>query len=677
MIGKRETGPVDPLPPSAPPQDAVLVGREEMCGEHECTKPVSTTTTMTLPIVLGAVIPLTVAIVVFFFLHRRHVKKLRHEDANDRHKSLDFGMEVVRQGKKNQGGENGFAGLETAEKPGHRGGVSLDLGNPYLLPPGLQNSTESLHSLSRTIHSDDDRYRTAVGFIPNDTSSMRSHPSNLRRGHDDSSSHTGSMSRLGGDEMQHNLLRNAQRMSRTSPPDSIAEHSISHPPPRSDSRQTAPQIDMPAPAHTVDHFPATPEVSTPRYIPEISTTAHDFDLSLGISTPPTPNAASTPPRVDSVAPQKPKDVAPTPLQAPRISLPGSDSGVPNFDNSINSTDADKDKSGPVVPELNIMPVDDQQLPNGGKEKPRAMDDNFEYGYEDPGFDTRRLTVGIRPLPPEDPSDNPEQRANRIRSFYKEYFDDSKPAQQEEYYEDYGPEFYGNHEEYYPMEDPYMMPAAPPFAQPEGRRAFTPPPRAPPQFQGRYRSGSSAGFMTPNPGPRAFSSASGRMGPGGRAGMPRKPMPPPSPLHVLPTPHMLKDDSMILPIDYAPANTSKERRAGRPETPKGGLRPYSPMLPAHVPLASSYDDLAAMPSPHALRKSGTFTALDFAPPPRFRDNADPGSDTGSIRSNRTGISAAHAHNLRTGAYRVSRLPAEAVGTRDQITANLRPKWDLGR
>lgn len=30
------------------------------------------------------------------------------------------------------------------------------------------------------------------------------------------------------------------------------------------------------------------------------------------------------------------------------------------------------------------------------------------------------------MPSDDPQENPEERANRIRSFYKEYFDDSKP-----------------------------------------------------------------------------------------------------------------------------------------------------------------------------------------------------------------------------------------------------------
>lgn len=79
--------------------------------------------------------------------------------------------------------------------------------------------------------------------------------------------------------------------------------------------------------------------------------------------------------------------------------------------------------------------------------------------------------------------------------------------------------------------------------------------------------------------------------------------------------------------------------------------------------------------HALRKSGTYTALDFAPPPRFKNESGTGSDAGSIRSNRTGISALQAHNIRSGAYRVSRLPAETVGTRDDFSSNLKPQWEM--
>lgn len=80
--------------------------------------------------------------------------------------------------------------------------------------------------------------------------------------------------------------------------------------------------------------------------------------------------------------------------------------------------------------------------------------------------------------------------------------------------------------------------------------------------------------------------------------------------------------------------------------------------------------------HLLRRSGTFTALDFAPPPRFKSN-DTASDAGSIRSNRSGMSAAAAHSIRTGAYRVSRIPKGVVGTKNEISESLRPQWDLSR
>lgn len=80
--------------------------------------------------------------------------------------------------------------------------------------------------------------------------------------------------------------------------------------------------------------------------------------------------------------------------------------------------------------------------------------------------------------------------------------------------------------------------------------------------------------------------------------------------------------------------------------------------------------------HLLRRSGTFTALDFAPPPRFK-SSDTVSDAGSIRSNRSGMSAAAAHSIRAGAYRVSRIPKGVVGTKNEISDSLRPQWDLNR
>jgi len=76
----------------------------------------------------------------------------------------------------------------------------------------------------------------------------------------------------------------------------------------------------------------------------------------------------------------------------------------------------------------------------------------------------------------------------------------------------------------------------------------------------------------------------------------------------------------------------------------------------------------------LRKSGTFTGLDFAPPKKFRD-PDAMSDAGSIRSNRSGVSQRQLGAIRNGAYRVSRLPQDMVGTKDDLVTSLKPQWGM--
>ncbi len=132
-------------------------------------------------------------------------------------------------------------------------------------------------------------------------------------------------------------------------------------------------------------------------------------------------------------------------------------------------------------------------------------------------------------------------------------------------------------------------------------------------------------------------------------------------------------------DFAPPVSYRDRQNGmRPDSPLGAPRPFSPAVRPHTPLASSYDDLAVMPSPHLLRKSGTFTALDFAPPPKFRNegpSSRPGSAAGSIRSNRSGMSNNAQFAIRSGANRVSRIPKEVVTTRDDILDQLRPQMSL--
>lgn len=552
-------------------------------------------------------VPVVCAVVVLFFLHRRHVKKLRNEDANDKHKSLDFGLDIVEP----TGGGKAMREPEKAYH-NHTKGISLDIGHPYLLPPSMHGSRDSLDSLSRSI-GDDGKYRPANSLMPNDAMSTRSYP---RGPHDDASSFTGSTSRLAlGDDMNQGLLRNAQRMSRSSPPlyespsiGNNAQPQVDHDQGHGGFRLELPRSISPGLAlsplgeESKDANPAP--VDPRRRDSHIGSTVDHGILSQNIASQnedarPTSGSPNDSVNMSSNSQDyrasyfgsantqtQPDTMQTSTANPPRISLPLSD-GTSDY--------AGDRKSAFIIPDVNVHGTEDVQDHRSTEDSvklPEEPSHNQNLGL-DPRRDTRRLTLGLRPLPPEDPSDNPEQRANRIRSFYKEYFDESKTGRETTYYEDYGPEFYDS-----VMYEDYYAPIPRPFAEPINRRAMTPPPRAPPYFQGGARhmpTGSAGGFSgSYSPGPRAFSSASGRL-PGARG--PRKPVVPPAPLQELPTPHMLRnDDAIMQAADFAPGKNFRDQREGRAETPLGGLRPFSPMAPAHSPLVSSFDELSAMPSP---------------------------------------------------------------------------------
>lgn len=76
----------------------------------------------------------------------------------------------------------------------------------------------------------------------------------------------------------------------------------------------------------------------------------------------------------------------------------------------------------------------------------------------------------------------------------------------------------------------------------------------------------------------------------------------------------------------------------------------------------------------MRKSGTFTGLDFAPPKKFKDS-DTMSDAGSIRSNRSGMSRANEMAIRSGAGRVSRLPGDIIFSQAQMNDSLKPTFNM--
>lgn len=617
----------------------------------KCEKP-SDAKSVTLPVVLAVVIPIVVAIIIFIVLHRKHVKKLRQEDANDPHKSLDFGWDpnsTPRKGRnknKNKGPEMSVTDMGAEKGSCRQRGMSMDmdLPSPYLLPPGLSGSRESLHSMSRTVHSQDDRYRPATTYIPNDSTSPPSYKSG-RKGTDDSSSDAGSGSYKRGprDDMKQNLLGNAQRMSRSMPPSNRSPVPEIRMP---DAAKEQPRKALPSDPQSAGLSPNFPLLdSRGSYVGKddaafrksnnyLGAFIHSRDPSAEVvsqkseyatpneppSTPaPTilqnPSRKSPPPSINTSQPEAAKQPQPSiemeataPRPPRKQSLRVSEQA--QHENLLDDSSDYGDGLKVTPPSPHGTQPQQYEINRRSSQAYLSQIDEFTHGaanLNDVGYDVRRLSMGVRPLPRDDPTDNPEQRANRIRSFYKEYFDESKPGAMQPaggYYEDYDQEYLGDGAIFDPVSGQFVSAQAQrpeqrgrPFAEPIGRRAMTPPPRAPPRFARQHAATLSGGGRMMPPGPRAFSSGSGHFGPSGR-GVPKKQLPPPMPLNVLPTPHMLKDDSFAIfnSMDFAPPTSARDRQAGRPESPRGGLRPYSPMVPAHMPLQSSFDDLAAMPSP---------------------------------------------------------------------------------
>lgn len=630
-----------------------------------CTKP---TQVPTLAVALAVVVPVVGLLVVLVILHRRNKRKLAEEDSKDKYKSMDFGLEPGVGGAKR--GKKGPEMTVTEKGLRHNHQLSLENASPYILPVGLHGSRESFHSLSRSQHDPHDPYGPVV--FGGDHQSIRSQSRGAYRG-DNGSLYTTSSGGTRTDRMQDGLLKNAQRMST----------SVAVRPTRSASLSpdgTQSPIQFPDPAIALS--PLNP--------------LYEND----------PASAFPLPRVASPE-QKSEQVAPKPTNVPTISVPE----APVTEKSVNKSPVET-TSMPFPPRVQSQAA--AILENGNTTSmistssygdgfqitppsPRLSQNQMEpvaptprrpesrvnpgLGVDDSARATNRLSMSLRPLPPSDnPEENPEERANRIRSFYKEYFDDSKPEPAgghlyTDYYEDYGSE-YQDGTVFDPRTGAFVV-AQPnaPFAEPVTRRAMTPPPRAPPRFRsntggprGPHMSNSSiASSQYP---PRNMSSMSGRMPP------PKKALPPPSALSSLPTPAKLTENSMVFdPIDFAPPVSFRDRQNGmRPDSPLGTPRPFSPSVRPHTPLVGTYDELPVMPSPHLLRKSGTFTALDFAPPGRIRD-PDAMSDAGSIRSNRSGISAVGKFAVRSGANRVSRIPRGVVGTRDDFMLELRPKMSM--
>lgn len=564
-----------------------------------------------------------IAFFVLIYLHRRNKQKQKLEDNDAKYKSMDFGMGVGGgAGKKRR---SKFFGGD--EKPSHAKGLSMDmnLSSPYLLPPDIQQSRESLRSLAKTLHgSEADPYRHIDSFVSNDAASMRSFP----RGADRSSN---TPSKLGGQPLPR------QKSFPTAPlpqaPGAIKERESSRmapemlppasaPPSKTEFRFTDDDSAAPPQIQHVD-MPAMPEIQEPAPVAQRD--------APSISRPPSTDPASIARERNSF-----RDSSALPAadlhhgQADGLGIMDPEANVEQTPLSLRPGRKDAPHVVSEVPSVyeyteTISQYDDH---HEGDDEPRGrqMNDKPRENPEPAGLgvpkqNNKRLSVGLRPLPPSDylASEDPEFRANRIRSFYKEYFDDSNEQrppmpqpQSAEYVEDYDSNYMGDAAYFDPESNAFVMP----YAQPVTRRAMTPPPsnrrpmprpgpgprRGPPGPSAmgpgqRPRAGSvmSARFAAPSP--RPGSSASARMGRGTPG--PKRPLPPPVILSTLPTPSKLRDDSFAImgAIEFAPPPTLRDQAAGRSQSPLGERRPYQLNTPvAASPLFSSFDDMAALPSP---------------------------------------------------------------------------------
>lgn len=602
------------------------------------------------------------------------------------------------------------------EKSHHKGNqlsMDMNLSSPYLLPPNVHQSHDSVHSLARTFPSDQDPYRPVAHYTNSETGSVRSFKPSR-----DPSLYAGSK--------RGSVINSAFGNPRMPP-------SRSDSMPRSTStggEKTDPFATPPAP-DAVYQFPSAGDVRGPGrpiepLVSEIGSVGYPDEKEGGLVMPDARRSPGVPSQASPADRHSPPFEHDNPMPAnlptvPNVNYMANDIGHIDNDNFTQPPMPHADAPGmePTLPQIDSpgkpydangmpgqalshddyghLPIETSQDYSADERYPPLHETGYhpqpQGGLAVPSVQNKRHSVGFRPLPPADvtESEDPEFRANRIRSFYKEYFDDKEPPPPlptaAAYYEDYDAGYLGDAAYYDAETNAFVMP----YAQPVTRRAMTPPPA------GRFRGGpgpggprggprgphGSFGAMSSSPGPGRPRAGSAALGPrpGSSASMamrgrPRKNLPPPTALHTLPTPSKLKDDNFAIfnAADFAPPSSFKDQAAGRSQSPLGERRQYQLTVPVSSPLVTSFDELSALPSPHVLRKSSTFTNLDFAPPKKFKE-ADTMSDAGSIRSNRSGISAVQLDAIRRGAGRVSRLPGDTVFTSAALEDTLKPQWGM--
>ncbi|OLL22892.1 hypothetical protein NEOLI_000198 [Neolecta irregularis DAH-3] len=520
-------------------------------------------------IALCACLPLVVAVVVLIILHRRHINRLRLEDLNDKNDERDYGNNYPMKAglKRTETEKSTFPGpMFDDPQVGSAGLV------PYLNAPEMTRS--SAHSLARTIASTEDRYRLQT-HIPKSSHGEPLTPSNRSDG---SSLHDYNHQSYGHYEepyITRKPLLHSQPGSRMSyasarrPDEYSPSLSGRYVPPVDPNNRHLHNI-TPGYYQQNDHHDHV--YGSPHQQYQDMYEGHTENLEM----PPYPTDYDShfSPRQDHNRPQHYIEEDPIDLQAPRHH--------PGIRRSLSVPSREMSNRSPLGHALPVPLV-------GG--------------------------------------DQEDEKAQRVKSIYREYFDD--------------------------------------LDVPESR-----PPMVP-QVPSQFNNASQPNRPLPRPhqpGPRAIISPSNpnpnHTGPPPQARLvspqARKPVQPLKPLNVLPTPHKMENDPE--PIGFAPPR----RRQPSDNTENKSTAPTPAMV-----LSPSYASLSDLPSPSGLRKSSTFTTLDFAPKPRFLTQ-DVAGDNDSIRSARTNTSLAA---IQHGAGKLSNVPSQLVSSKDRLREQLKPSWDL--
>lgn len=511
---------------------------------------------------------------------------------------------------------------------------------PFVIPSGERGSMRSLSRLSDA----HDPYRPVHLLKSTSQLSLSRPPTyNSRPASGKSASIWTSASGSTAHSMKSSLVANAQNPSRT---DLIISANSSSSTSASNSPPSHSPIEIPEAAFIPPRLPTSPTLTPPphqRLVREGSDAKGAFvpresvQSATNLPAAPATVQPSIPPVVAAAISQmtplgtQPRQVQPQRIvqsierpdqQQSKQSASGqSQSGrksngirasVDNTPSSPISTYNDTETYADV---LGIAQKESKSPPLDRTHHPKPMPTVPEGGPVQSGLGLQGVRYDTRSSPPAEEhsaaaAESAELRANRVRSFYKEYFDSSPVQNQQQrtprhhahtsssYSQDYNQEHFYGAPIYDPTTGEFYMAGAP-YAQPMNRRAMTPPPRAPPKS---FRNSPGPRSASSSRRPRGYSSASApRHGNGtpnsfsSRGRAPRRA--PPAPLTVLPTPAQMKDDSAIFsPTDFAPPTSVKSRAAGM--SPHGGERvPYQgPGRRAFSPLASSFDDLAFMPHP---------------------------------------------------------------------------------